>query len=347
MLTGVNHHMNINKYFLIVGLVFGSAINSAVPADTQAMLARQGADVLFAAGAAMPESFATGQAVTDPYALRLMMQDKIDKHTQKIGRTIRLHSFIRTTAKLGGAAIALYVLYRTVQSWRQDGKPIILPAAVATTAPVPLMTQEEGLALRKMFNETHPSWFTFQWWKNNALWLANSVGLSVGLSFGGTVVNRYAHEDNIEWFVAQNTKIKELADELRGYHDKTLIKNELREFTAQDLSFHCVTLAGMARDLVEQAESVAGFMEYRLSYFKGQGVILLPNEFLQPTRLVASVNAFVRSLQQQLPAQGEDTVEQVKKVCGLIMQCATDIQQIVNRFQGIEYSIQWRIINGG
>ncbi len=345
MLTGVNHHMNINKYFLIGSLVASSVFGTAM-ADTQALLAAQGANLLFAAGAAMPDSFAIGAAVIDPFALRCMMQDKIDKHTQRIGKTVRVHSFIRTTAKLGGAALALYVLYRTAQSWRRDGKPSILPA-VSTVTPVPLMTQEEGVALREALKKAHPSWFTFQWWKNNALWLANSVGVSVGLGFGSVVVNRFAHEDNIEWFVAQNTKMKELADELREYHDKTLIKGELREFTVQDLYFHRVTLVGMARDLVEQAESVAGFMEYRLSYFKGQHVILLPNEFLQPTRLVASVNAFVHSLQQQLPIQGEDTVEQVKKVCGLIMQCATDIQQIVNRFQGIEYSIQWRIINGG
>lgn len=279
-------------------------------------------------------------------ALRCITQDRVAVYQQKIGKTVQRHNYIRTAVKLGGTAACLFVIYRSVRSYCNQA-----PAkAVGDTAQavVQQISQEDGVRLTAMLNKFQPAWFSFQWWKNSAVWIVNSLASSAVLSAGYSLTGRFMHEDTIEWYVRENTKIKELADELLAYQGQSLAKMAAHELSAQDLYYHRVTLAGIARSLVEQAEAIAGFMESRLAYFKNQGVILLPDEFLQPTRLVASVNSFVHAVQQQQPAHDVvDSLDEVKKTCSMVMQCATDIQQMVNRFQGVEYSIQWRIINGG
>jgi len=312
--------VNIKNYFLIVNLICLTAF---------------GADVLSANNVESQR----GATATDPFALRCMAQDKIDAHQHKIAKTILWHSLIRTTAKVGGTAVFLYVAYRSLRS-------MLAPEFSDDKRLVNYVPTEQEYAA---FKQAHAGPFTFQWWKNNALWIMNSMACTTALSVGAHLIGRYNHDDNIEWFVQENTRIKGLSDELHAYYGQLLAKNAVpHEVSAQDLHNHRVTLAGIARDLVAQAESVTGFMEYRLAYFKNQRIVLLPDEFLQPTRLVASMNEFVHSLQQILPVQEQhDSLEQVKKVCSKVMQCATDLQQIINRFQGIEYSIQWRIINGG
>lgn len=319
--------MNIKYSLCAIGLLVGQIANTEP----------SGAVVPFVQPAVIMESR------MNPFEVPLLSSEKIAAQQQRIAKSLQLHGYIRLVSQIGGTAACVYVMYRTMVSFFGSNRPaVVVPTVPSVSAPI---SHEESKMLREALSKANPSWFTFQWWKNTTSYFVNSIACTAALSGLMSLTGRYAHEDTLEWFVKDSTKLKELTDELHAYHNKTLIKG-VRDLTTQDLYFHRVTLAGMARSLVASAEAIVGFMEYRLAYFKNKQVILLPDEFLQPMRVVATLNAYVESLHKMLPVPATDSLEQVKAVCALLLQSATELQQMANRFQGIEYSIQWRLING-
>jgi hypothetical protein len=324
--------LNTNKiFFLILGLCGVQMLCGSQGTGTQAVSAP------FALHAC------EGIGTQNPFDIPRISQERITLQQHKLAVSLQFHKYLKIGLNLGGTAVCGYVIWRFL-AWffsRGSHAHVSVPTGVVADQ----LSAQDGKILLDALKKMDPPWLSWQWLKNNALAVVNSLGISAGVMVLEQIKRKVMHENTIEWFVSERTRLKELTNEVKAYQAQTLSPQGTREQPKELLYFHRVTLAGMARELVCQAEAIVGFMEYRLAVYQKQGALVMPDELLQPVRVVATINAAVIAARNMLPAPNIDSLEQVRAVCEVVAQAAVELQQMVNRFQGIEYSILWRQMN--
>ena len=276
------------------------------------------------------------------FALEPVSQENVEKNHQSIARMMSLHWYTRMGMQVGTGLLAVYWLSRFFVGGN-PGQEAIQANGGVSSLPVP---SNSDLIIRIAALEkcvTPPGWFTFKWWKNKALAVGDYVLWSSLYSLAkGGLVDRFYHDDTIEWFVKSRTRFESLGAEVKFYAQRCILSQDLSQ---EQMHYHRVTLVGICRSLVREVEQVAAFMEYEIEQFKNRGAVLANDELLQVPHLIASTNRFISDMKKlQLSATQSDTADQVKKLFGVAVQFVVDFEQQVKRFAGLENAIEWRLI---
>ncbi len=270
----------------------------------------------------------------------LISQENIQKHRVNIARTMKWHWFLRLGTQVGGFAVGSYWIYQTFFA---PGLVVVKTGSKRPSSVVSASKKEVN-RLYAMLHKFSPRFLSWQWWKNAAFKFADHIVFASVLSIGERLLGRYFHDDDVIWFVKEKTRIVHLQQEIRGYAEKI---KAITAMSDQECEYYSVMLVGLCRQLVQQVEKLAGFMEYQFEQFKNRGAILTDDEILQVPHLVATTDQFVRQMTALLPLRKDRSSKvDLKKPFELLLFFAVDLDLQIKRFTGLESGIEWRLING-
>lgn len=305
--------------------------------------------------------------------LKRVHDQEIEHNKAILKQELFYKNMVRAGLKTVAAAGILYALYGYIKPWVSTA-PERLPEP---SMPAPENTPDylsaldacvkiHGVKISALENSISPSWFSWQWFKNNAASIANSLFAGSILSLGATAVGDFnkavMHPDTLEWFVQNKTNLGDLVPyqldlrmtSMMDFHMMAIIQKnqdrikkstieELRDYLSvleagdqmsqDDKAMNGYLIKSTCNSMVISLTAILGFMALKQDAVSA-GIAVEIESLIRCMRNHA--NAFCDKLEVILADISFDGLKKKQEAVSALSSLKGELSRLLKRFMAIE-----------